>query len=163
MSLHPEFIPSLETDTDSCFFAGFLTGTLQNHARKYDLPIDHLSFRFAVLGQYRFQREVFEAQAKLAYGEEMEMDKDLEVPEDGVFIHGLFTDGYRWDDETTACADSLSGEMNSVLPMLHMVPEMDFEPPPDDYRSPLYKTSARAGVLSTTGELTETSSKHKCT
>ena len=131
---------------------GFLTGTLQNHARKYDLPIDHLSFQFAVRPTYRHQVDVYEAQAKLAFGEEMEMDKELDVPEDGVLIHGLFTDGYRWDDETMACADSLPGEMNGILPMLHMLPEMDFEPPEADYRSPLYKTSARAGVLSTTGK-----------
>ena len=133
---------------------GFLTGTLQNHARKYDLPIDHLSFRFTVRSCYRFQEDVFEAQAKLTFGEEIEIDKELDVPEDGVLIHGLFTDGYRWDDEFMVCADSLPGEMNGVLPMLHMVPEMDFEPPETDYLSPLYKTSARAGVLSTTGGCT---------
>lgn len=95
---------------------------------------------------------MIEAQAKLGFGEEMEMDQALNVPEDGVLIHGLFTDGYRWDNKERSCADSLPGEMNGTLPMLHMVPEMDFEPPETDYRSPLYKTSLRAGVLSTTGE-----------
>ena len=48
-------------------------------------------------------------------------------------------------------ADSLPGVMNSALPMMHMEPRMDYEAGPEDYRAPLYKTAARAGVLSTTG------------
>ena len=48
--------------------------------------------------------------------------------------------------------DSKAGEMTSVLPMLHMEPMMDLEPDQADYKAPLYKTSARAGTLSTTGK-----------
>ena len=35
--------------------------------------------------------------------------------------------------------------------MIHMKPQQNHVPDPSDYNSPLYKTSARAGVLSTTG------------
>lgn len=38
------------------------------------------------------------------------------------------------------------------LPMMHMEPRRNYTPDPTDYKSPLYKTGARAGVLSTTGE-----------
>ena len=76
----------------------------------------------------------------------------IELPPDGVLVHGLFCDGMRWDDETGKVADAIKGVMNSALPVVHMLPQMDYEPEDDAYTSPLYKTSARAGVLSTTGQ-----------
>ena len=45
-----------------------------------------------------------------------------------------------------------TGQMNSTLPMMHMEPKMDYTPDESLYSAPLYKTSARAGVLSTTGQ-----------
>ena len=86
------------------------------------------------------------------FGEELEMDKVIELPEDGILVHGLFMDGFRWDDQEMVLEDSLPGKMMSMLPMMHMEPVMDYEPDENSYASPLYKTSARAGTLSTTGE-----------
>ena len=40
---------------------GFLTGLLQTHARKYDLPIDHLSFKFEMKPMYRDQAKYQDA------------------------------------------------------------------------------------------------------
>ena len=71
--------------------------------------------------------------------------------EDGVLVHGLFMDGCRWSDSEEVVVDSIKGQMMSKLPMLHMQPQMDFEPGDGLYNAPLYKTSVRAGVLSTTG------------
>ena len=78
--------------------------------------------------------------------------QEIESPEDGVLVHGLFLDGFRWDDDNMEVADSNVGEMNTPLPMLHMEPMMDFEQDPNLYKSPLYKTGLRAGTLSTTGK-----------
>ena len=79
------------------------------------------------------------------------MDKELPQVEDGVLVHGLFMDSFRWDDDNHRVEDSLPAQMYGVLPVLHLEPKMDFEPDVADYRAPCYKTSARAGVLSTTG------------
>jgi len=57
------------------FPQGFLTGTLQVHARKYDLPIDELSFEFHVLKIYRDQFAYNESAKKLEYGKANEDDK----------------------------------------------------------------------------------------
>ncbi|XP_077994098.1 dynein axonemal heavy chain 6-like [Glandiceps talaboti] len=163
------------------FPQGFLTGTLQNHARKYDYPIDALSFHFHVLPHYRDQNEVAVQQQHLGFGETMEVDKEkqnrkkgsdkdrpsssfstveceldrnISSPDDGVLVHGLFMDCGRWDDENMMLADAYSGEMNPPLPVMHMQPKMNFTPDKSDYISPLYKTGLRAGVLSTTGHST---------
>ncbi|OON20270.1 ATPase family protein, partial [Opisthorchis viverrini] len=136
------------------FPQGFLTGTLQNYARKYDYPIDHLSFDFTVLPHYRDQEAVSKAMATLGFNQTLEADLALNDPEDGVLIHGLFMDGFRWDDERMELADSILGETLAQMPVLHMKPEMDLKPDPKKYVAPLYKTSARAGVLSTTGHST---------
>ena len=93
------------------FPQGFLTGALQNHARKYNLPIDQLSFKFTATKVYRKQGDYYNAAVK---GEEKELDDLLEKPEDGVIIHGLFMEAMRWDDESMMIADSLPGEMNPV-------------------------------------------------
>lgn len=62
-------------------------------------------------------------------------------------------DAFRWSNKTMKCAESRVGEMNPPLPMLHMKPQRNFVPDPSHYISPLYRTAARAGTLSTTGAL----------
>ena len=77
----------------------------------------------------------------------------LQLPNvsDGVLIHGLYTDAFRFDSKTMKMASECDRVMNEMMPLLHMEPRMDFTPPEEDYMCPLYKTGARAGVLSTTG------------
>ncbi|XP_053147968.1 dynein axonemal heavy chain 6 isoform X2 [Hemicordylus capensis] len=136
------------------FPQGFLTGTLQNHARKYNLPIDELSFSYNVIPVYRDQVHVAEASKTCLFGQPLPMDLQLPSPEDGVLVHGMFMDASRWDDDEMVIEDALPRQMNAVLPVVHFEPHQNYEASPSLYHAPLYKTGARAGTLSTTGHST---------
>lgn len=65
------------------FPQGFLTGCLQTHSRKEKIPVDKLSFQFSIL-------------------EYESLDEVDERPEDGVYVHGFYLDGARYNrDEGT--------------------------------------------------------------
>jgi dynein heavy chain len=117
------------------FPQGFMTGVLQNHARRYRAPIDALSFRFHMM---KFDTA----------------DDVTNAPIDGVYISGLFMEGGRWDKKKAGLADSAIGELFSPVPVLHFIPAENVVTNADDYDCPLYKTNVRAGVLSTTGQST---------
>ncbi|KIZ07658.1 hypothetical protein MNEG_0297 [Monoraphidium neglectum] len=117
------------------FPQGFMTGVLQMHARKYAIPIDTLGFGFKVQEQ-QLREEV------------------TSPPTDGVHISGLWLDGARWDAQGRCLAEAEPGVMLSPLPVVHVRPQRDAATPEGCYFCPLYKTSARAGVLSTTGQST---------
>jgi len=44
--------------------------------------------------------------------------------------------------------------MYSPAPVILFIPREDYIPDPEEYSMPVYKTTARAGVLSTTGHST---------
>jgi dynein heavy chain len=78
-------------------------------------------------------------------------------PEHGVYIDGLYLDGARWDSEHKTLEDSHLGELFPRMPIIHFMPtniKSGWKPNPKDYLCPVYKTSARAGILSTTGHST---------
>jgi len=114
------------------FQQGFMTGILQMHARRYAIPIDTLSFSFVIRQE--------ETGAELGQG-----------PTDGVYIDGFFVDGARYDREKRMMADSHHKVMFDTMPVIHFVPTENYKRSEADYEAPLYKTSVRAGVLSTTG------------
>ncbi|XP_045894232.1 dynein axonemal heavy chain 6-like [Micropterus dolomieu] len=132
------------------FPQGFLTGLLQNHARHYNLPIDELNFCFNMMPVYRDQAAVCEALRTLRSN----IDDELPEPQDGALVHGMFMDSSRWDDANMVIKDALPRVMNTMLPVVHFEPQQNYVPEPDLYHAPLYKTSARAGTLSTTGHST---------
>ena len=80
--------------------------------------------------------------------------KSLQVPQDGVLVHGLFIDAGRWDFRSKSLVDANKGEMNPSLPCVHVLPVLSLPVDVQRYVAPLYKTSIRAGVLSTTGHST---------
>ncbi|XP_054012221.1 dynein axonemal heavy chain 6 [Hylaeus anthracinus] len=135
------------------FPQGFLTGMLQTCARKYNTPIDHLKLDFIATKVVLDQEEIEEEHKKFEK-EVPEVYKDLQVPEDGVLIHGLHIDAGRWDYTSMILADANIGEMHPPLPVFHINPVLELPKNDPRYVCPLYKTAVRAGVLSTTGHST---------
>ncbi|CAB0031813.1 unnamed protein product [Trichogramma brassicae] len=136
------------------FPQGFITGILQTHARKHNIPIDQLKLDFAVTKVVLDQDDIEIAHKAAKNKEVPSVYKNLEVPEDGVLIHGLFIDAGRWDFRSQSLVDANKGEMNPPLPCLHVMPVVELPERDRRYVAPLYKTSIRAGTLSTTGHST---------
>ena len=120
------------------FPASFLTGTRQNYARKHAIAIDLLAFSYRVLTP----PEIEAAPAA--------------PPADGVHITGLFFQGASWDVARGVVAAAKPRELFAPLPMAHLLPlkTADVDPHQHVYPCPVYKTSERAGLLSTTGHST---------
>ncbi|RZC39366.1 dynein heavy chain 6, axonemal, partial [Asbolus verrucosus] len=135
------------------FPQGFLTGNLQTHARKYNLPIDQLRFDFEVQKVIIEQEDVKRVHDETER-EEMSVYKGLESPSDGAIVHGLYVDAGRWDMKTMKLIDAKPGEINPLLPAVWLNPKTVMPLNDPRYVTPLYKTSVRAGVLSTTGHST---------
>merc|ERR1712124_151324 len=123
-----------------------------NYARKYQLPIDTVAFDFAILRPDEERKATAE-----------------KIP-DGSVCHGLFFEGARWDVEKHVIAESRPRELYTTCPMFHMQPKVKGDiaevigrpelytgaiaGTSHMYQVPVYRESARAGVLSTTGHST---------
>ena len=116
------------------FPQGFLTGVLQTHSRAHKIPVDDIKFRTHIMRQ--------------TSGEEIE-----DTPESGVYIHGLYLEGARLDKESLSLTESLPGELFTPMNVIWLEPVLRAETTSTakTFGCPMYKTSSRAGALSTTG------------
>jgi len=115
------------------FQQAFLTGVRQNFARGNKIAIDRCIWNFTVM--------------KASFTPE-------EHPEKGAYIHGLFMDGARWDDEHMHVEDSFPKVLWCEMSPIWLKPtetEHDEHDYGKLYKCPVYKTSERKGVLSTSG------------
>ncbi|KAI4827725.1 hypothetical protein KUCAC02_031097 [Chaenocephalus aceratus] len=117
------------------FPQAFLTGTLQNYARRSGISIDTIGFDFEVI-------------EKLA-------SEITEKPDTGCYIHGLFVEGARWDSEAGQITECRPKELYTEMVLIRLIPEPNRKAPTSGvYICPIYKTLTRAGTLSTTGHST---------
>jgi len=112
------------------FTHAFLTGVLQNYARKHKIPIDDIVMDYQVMPEGEY----------------------TEKPEDGAYVEGMFFEGARWDYETMMIQESKPKVLYTEAPVLKLTPvvatkKADFP----HYACPLYRTAERRGVLATTG------------
>lgn len=74
---------------------------------------------------------------------------------DGAFVWGLYIEGCRWDSEQHVLAESHPKVLFTKMPNIWLRPaKRDDIPEGHRYYTPVYKTLARFGVLSTTGHST---------
>jgi len=125
----------------SFFFPqGFMTASLQLHARKTKIPIDTLEF---------FSKTT----------DIMDPAAIKDSPESGVNIHGLYLMGCGWDMKRGSLKESEKSILFEAFPVIWLEP-VDLSENTrrivdgNMYMSPIYKTSERKGTLSTTGHST---------
>lgn len=99
-----------------------MTGSAQNFARKYTIPIDDVVFDFKM----------------------MEEDSYEAGPMNGVYTFGLFFEGARWEKSLNVLAESHPKALFASTPLMHWVPYRKNDVPSyPHYKCPVYKTSDR--------------------
>merc|ERR1711988_290112 len=94
------------------FTQAFITGIMQNYARKYKIPID------AVAYDHKMLKEA-ENQGAEDHG-----------AEDGAIVRGFFIDGAGWSDEEFALVEQKPRELFMAMPYINLLPvkKVDLEP-----------------------------------
>ncbi|KAG8342491.1 P loop [Trypanosoma vivax] len=127
--------PSVYWISGFYFPQAFLTGILQNFARKQRVSIDIVSYGF----------EWMSVSPSCIKG----------PPEIGCYVHGIFIEGARVDKQKLELVESMPKVLFEQAPLLWLKPIINRVKPSDNvYVCPLYKTLRRAGTLSTTGHST---------
>lgn len=115
------------------FTQGFMTGALQNYARRKKLPIDKLTLDFEIV-----------------YDEE-----NATAPDEGVHVKGMFMEGFKWEASARTIAESDAKVLFSDCPMIWFKPCLRVDKVTEGvYEAPLYRTMERKGTLATTGHST---------
>jgi dynein heavy chain len=128
-------VPSVFWISGFYFPQAFLTGSLQNFARKYKFAIDTVAFNFKLI--------------------QVHWSKLVSKPADGVYIRGLYMEGARWNPAVESIDDSLPKQLYTEIPCIHLDPQQNRPDPKSGiYRCPVYKILSRRGTLSTTGHST---------
>jgi dynein heavy chain len=130
-----EGLPSVMWISRFHFSQGFLTGAKQNYARKHRIAIDLLDYDFEVV--------------------EDEAHATSHPPDDGIYVTGPYLEGAKWNATSWHLDESDPKVLYAKAPMVWFRPcKVEEFKQHKTYSCPLYKTSARRGVLMTTGHST---------
>lgn len=135
-----EGTPSVFWMSGFFFPQGFMSGLLQNFARRHHVAIDLVVFNFDVMDHL----DASEA-------------RTIRPPKDGCYVHGIFLEGCRYTKDAHALEPSRPKELFTEMPMIWFVPSTERQVSTDlskHYACPLYKVLSRSGTLSTTGHST---------
>jgi len=111
---------------------------MQNYARKTKIPIDQLGFQYDVISVETII---------------------VKKPDNGAYVKGLYMEGARWSAQERVITESHPRILFDSMPVIWLKPNEQVKIAEDlqqcqVYSCPVYKTSARRGVLSTTGHST---------
>lgn len=85
-------------------------------------------------------------------------DQVTERPEIGSYVYGLYLEAAKWSPEKEHLEESAPKVLFNKVPMIWLMPKQVFtandKVSKKEYSCPVYKTSRRAGTLSTTGHST---------
>ncbi|CAD8132456.1 unnamed protein product [Paramecium pentaurelia] len=109
------------------FIQSFLTGILQNYARKHKIPIDEVKF------DYEFYQ-----------------NKPKQKPEDGFYVEGIYIDGAKFDFKTNSIEEPENLILYYDSPVIHFKPTLE-QQILQHYACPLYNTVQRRGNVTSTG------------
>uniref|UniRef100_A0A1B0B0B8 Dynein heavy chain 3, axonemal n=1 Tax=Glossina palpalis gambiensis TaxID=67801 RepID=A0A1B0B0B8_9MUSC len=124
------------------FTQSFMTGVLQNYSRRNRFQIDMIKIDFEIT---KF---------------EVETDHPAKL---GAYIRGLFLEGCRWNRSVQCIDESYQKILFDTIPVTLLIPALITLDGPkvlttkdgrNIYECPVYKTSERRGILSTTGHST---------
>lgn len=85
------------------FPQAFITGVMQNYARKHTIAVDQIIFDFE-------------------FCDKLQVSDIKQKPEDGCFVYGMYFEGAQWNKETHLLADSNPKELFSECPIIKMIP-----------------------------------------
>ncbi|KAH9600450.1 Dynein heavy chain AAA lid domain [Trypanosoma melophagium] len=145
--------------------SAFMTGVYQAYSRAEGVSVDKLGFCFKMLeepqnndgsgnNENSNRNDEKNTNTNNSNNEVVETTTGAgaaAAPARGCYVHGIYTDSWRWDAARGTMADPLPGEPHALLPVVHFLPEPHHKTPEMWHRIPLYRTVVRAGVISSLG------------
>lgn len=127
----------------------FFTALLQTHARAHTVAINQLDFEYVVSGSNETSDD--EIGMAGAGGGGSAGDGELQRPETGALLSGMYLEGARWDHDEGALEEPDPMELVCPMPMIHFRP-IEFKPGQQlrasstEYECPLYLYPVRTGT-----------------